>query len=319
MSGLPQMCFDAALLWQPWRVLSRRVSSYQASEAVLPSWSWVGWAGDFSKAPSLSYTQKTESSFISDSESWRSAAGYMPEVNNAGQRSYCSWRTINTVEWSYSLTQFSTREKITNSPIISQQIHDYDGKSLPLGWSKFTTSEAGIEHLYYHKCDPSQPFQYPVPIQDENINPTPPISARYLHCSTFRSFLRTGVRFRSPASRTICVDLLVPDTSAWAGVLRLNHALEDATEGTDESFGETVELIEISAGSVEDRDAEKQSFEEWEKEICSRSRSSRKLYEFYNVLWISWKVGVAYRNALGRVEKHVWEGLNKERIDVVLG
>jgi hypothetical protein len=117
----------------------------------------------------------------------------------------------------------------------------------------------------------------------------------------------------------MCIELLILNTSAWAGVLRLNHDVEDTIERADERSGQLVEVIEISAGSVKDREAEKQSFDEWEWGGCLESRLSRKVYEFYNVLWISWEDGVAYRKALGRVEKHVWEALEKEKIDVILG
>jgi len=47
ISGLPQMFFDEALLWQPHLPMSRRVSSSTEKCAILPSWSWVGWQGNF--------------------------------------------------------------------------------------------------------------------------------------------------------------------------------------------------------------------------------------------------------------------------------
>ena len=42
-------------------------------------------------------------------------------------------------------------------------------------------------------------------------------------------------------------------------------------------------------------------------------------WSFYNVLWVKWEDGVAYRKAMGRVESDAWEGLEKEVIDLVLG
>jgi hypothetical protein len=48
ISGLPQMCFDAALLWQPWAHMPRRIAKKSdSSAAILPSWSWAGWQGMF--------------------------------------------------------------------------------------------------------------------------------------------------------------------------------------------------------------------------------------------------------------------------------
>jgi len=42
-------------------------------------------------------------------------------------------------------------------------------------------------------------------------------------------------------------------------------------------------------------------------------------YEFFNVLWVEWKDGVAYRKALGRVFKEVWEAQALEEVGLVLG
>jgi hypothetical protein len=52
--------------------------------------------------------------------------------------------------------------------------------------------------------------------------------------------------------------------------------------------------------------------------ISERPKDSER-YEYYNVLWIEWDDGVAYRKAVGRVEKRVWESLSLESIDLVLG
>ena len=42
-------------------------------------------------------------------------------------------------------------------------------------------------------------------------------------------------------------------------------------------------------------------------------------HKFYNVLWIEWVDGIAYRKGLGRVEKSGWESADTEEIEVVLG
>lgn len=82
ISGLPTMCFDAALLWQPWVYLKRRKPRrLSASKAILPSWSWAGWEG------------------IINSESWRSTANYQFEYSPISDiPQYTSWRTISTVQ-----------------------------------------------------------------------------------------------------------------------------------------------------------------------------------------------------------------------------
>lgn len=42
-------------------------------------------------------------------------------------------------------------------------------------------------------------------------------------------------------------------------------------------------------------------------------------YTFYNVLWVRWVDGVAYRRGIGHVGREAWEGLVKEDISLVLG
>ena len=76
------------------------------------------------------------------------------------------------------------------------------------------------------------------------------------------------------------------------------------------------ELVEISAGSVEDQPIEETSFDEWNRPGCPRREG---LYEFVNVIWIEWVDGVAYRKALGRVRKKIWRKEATEKLHMTLG
>jgi hypothetical protein len=42
-------------------------------------------------------------------------------------------------------------------------------------------------------------------------------------------------------------------------------------------------------------------------------------YEFYNVLRVEWRDGVAYRKGIGRVWKDAWHRQKVETRDIVLG
>ncbi|KAH7378694.1 heterokaryon incompatibility protein-domain-containing protein [Pyrenochaeta sp. MPI-SDFR-AT-0127] len=292
ISGLPQMCFDAALLWQPWKgTLKRRKSvGCLPSEAILPSWSWVGWTGG-----------------ALNSESWRSAANYQYEHLENPQWKQCSWKTISTVSWLYSISLTSTRKPIRIAACQSSVDHESD--ALPTGWSK---SDQG---QYYHVRCLDEPFRYPIPIRDPYIAHTPPISARYLHCVTKRATLTTGGTFTSSASQCTVIDLFIPTSGAWAGVLRLNQTMEDANGLLP---CQDMELIEISMGRVENNAAEQRSFDEWMRGSWPDGEGEGT-YEFYNVLWIEWIEGVAYRKACGRVERGVWEGIERDSVEVTLG
>ena len=53
--------------------------------------------------------------------------------------------------------------------------------------------------------------------------------------------------------------------------------------------------------------------------VCTNELQDANVYKFYNVLFIEWKEGVAYRKGLGRVSKEAWERQATEWIDLTLG
>lgn len=81
-------------------------------------------------------------------------------------------------------------------------------------------------------------------------------------------------------------------------------------------FEDRVELIEMSAGTVENQEVDASTFDEWHVPDCPRHQGR---YDFVNVMWIERKGDVAYRKALGRVEKNAWSTLTKVMIHVILG
>lgn len=288
ISGLPRFCFDAALLWQPWNELERRVSQrVDSSEAVLPSWSWAGWAGTL------------------NSESWRSASAYVKEHADVGER--CMWRTRSTVEWRHSETLDSKQELVSLPGLV---VPEGDPAELPGGWTMHVT-ETG-EKVYRHAGDPNQDFVSPVPITPPHTAPSAPLRSRFLHARTRRAYFKLGRSYSSTTS--VCTVTEVTESGRWAGVLRLNYAAYHDHRSSHR--GKRVELVEISAGSTTNQAMGEESFDEWNSPECPRHTG---VYEFYNVLWVEWEEGVAYRKALGRVEKSVWERKEKEEIDLVLG
>jgi len=76
-----------------------------------------------------------------------------------------------------------------------------------------------------------------------------------------------------------------------------------------------VEVAAISRGQIPN--------DEWQHAPTEMKNEERPkegvFYEVYNVLWVEWIDGVAYRRAHGRVEKGVWEGLKVEPVELVLG
>ncbi|KAE9972973.1 hypothetical protein Vi05172_g5053 [Venturia inaequalis] len=316
ISGLPEMFFDAALLWQPRRLLTRRTPA-DPTQAILPSWSWVGWHGTL------------------EQESWRSGYGYIrrkydeTEPWDTSLQERCSWRTFSTVKWSHSISRDSLKVLIPDAAKgIQYSRSSAQESSLPEGWIE---KRCGATHHAYfvHESDPTQEFWYPVAIKDRNCrnNPGSSVGSNFLHCRTRRGYLYSKWINPSEQDDRPCPTVkLVDKGKVWAGALRLNldlfddipdeyYRLRDIKKKNANALVR-LEFIEISRGEVEDQTTERDSFDEWFWPECPRYSG---LYRFYNVMCIEWKEGIAYRKAVGRVVDHVWERIATEEIDVTIG
>ncbi len=131
ISGLPQILFDSALLWQPHRPMHRR-SKKGTGPACLPSWSWVGWQGTI------------------NSESWRSGYDYLRkhadeyQEENTSVWQPCSWHTTSTVGWFY-VGDTGDRHPVL---VTGHEYRDQCSSSstvlvLPEGWTRHSCKETG--------------------------------------------------------------------------------------------------------------------------------------------------------------------------------
>jgi len=293
ISGLPEMFFNSALLWQPWFPMMRRHPKGQSKEdAVLPSWSWMGWSGDMG------------------SESWATAYSYMRPTPGRGLSggNISSWRTVSTVEWYYSETFEGKRERIVDS---SQEYRELVNKPSELpqkGWARYRDNRGNI--FYRHQTDPLKDFWYPIPIMAAPQSSNSLINARFIHGKSRSAVFNIGQQFSSQSSNCDAVDLISEQDNGWAGFLRLSL-------GRDNQRRVRTETCELSAGHLEADTNGKLIFDEWERPGCPRGG-----YEFYNVLCVKWRgppgFRTAFRRALGRVEKSRWDAVATE-IDLTLG
>lgn len=84
--------------------------------------------------------------------------------------------------------------------------------------------------------------------------------------------------------------------------------------------GETrCELVAISKTEARDWTWAKGDLLEWELDEHPSADRIEDAYEFYNVLWIRWRDGVAYRQVIGRVSTEIWDSLELEEVEVKLG
>ncbi|OJJ06294.1 hypothetical protein ASPVEDRAFT_32602 [Aspergillus versicolor CBS 583.65] len=305
--GLPEMLFERALGWSPyWRFtnLRRRTSS----NVHLPSWSWIGWQG-------MVDVGRHEAMRIN------------PLVSDIQE-------TIPITEWYTSKTPAgSPLRRIRSTWFENRESYKDFTKPLPPGWTRhglplpddtrnvrvpkepYLYPEGCSEYYFKHPkltaadehCDV---WYYPFPVPD--IEPSTPVSmpeqTPYLHCRTKRATLWARV---SQERNTNEVDLL-NKSGLHVGKLRLHY--EDQLDGFPREgthdIGKDVELVSIYRSWRRERifDLEKRCYS-----------SLGDPWESYQVLWVEWKDGVAYRLAGGYVRRESWEELDLEDISLVLG
>lgn len=325
LCGLPEMFFDVALLWQPDGDLVRRISSkpirpsMTKQECSIPSWSWIGWAGALRLL------------------SWASANDFVAFSERGGACTLCE--TIVTTKWYTGKSPSGQDRRPVNVEWDAcRQLFKDSHEPEPPGWTKLRLPTgmphypppSGYGEYVWRNEAANEWFWYPVPL----LNLSKPSSESTL--ATDAGYLFANVRATRLYSSGEEADLdlsqavvfeeaepgsarvfLYTSSGNWAGILIL-HNREDLGFLASHADGsrKDIDLVAISRGFLP-------NYLEYGNEIDEYFASERpkdgKFYEFYNVLWIEWKDGIAYRKALGRVEKSRWESLDGKMIDLVLG
>jgi hypothetical protein len=219
-------------------------------------------------------------------------------------------KILPMVEWNKVLNKNQVQLRIDNSYHFYQQM-TYDLETLlPEGWRRST--EDRIIHdnsmIFTHPSIQWPGFRYPFPIAADVAAPKmdlylPILSFRTQKCRMFLGALvEHTVDFFGRSGP--CLTVKVRDnTRLRAGVIESLFVSQHEYEK-----GDPCELVAISKGSLRKREPTGYRgvalFEEVE---AFPELKDKELYEFYNVLWIEWEDGIAYRKALGRVMKEAWE------------
>jgi hypothetical protein len=309
LCGLPVLFFDIALLWRPFGPLKRRISSDPATQSCIPSWSWAGWQGEIDQKswlPGYDYIFPIDSNYrITPLVKW-----YCHEREKSGKT------LVESTAFKYRKTFFGqdrepppnwTRHKCyPNVPRDAGSIASFDG---------YPDDGCALPHYAYKHDSVPEPFWYPIPLcsetQDHLLWPTAP----FLSCKAEMAWFYLGEEISRARMSFSIRDL----DGSWAGAIRLHeHLPKGSLISYDQKSvpRQKCELAAISLGhaynSMEDLD-----LDEWK--MIERPESTRIKYEFYNVLWIEWKEGFAYRKGIGRVVKEIWECQKLKCIDLKLG
>lgn len=306
--GLSEMLFDRALGWKPYwshvnlrrRVHSDRPSSSRLSHLSLPSWSWIGWQGLTTSG------RYGEAARINDRQSWIE-------------------ETIPITEWyTSSSASGSPLRRIRSTWFENRDVFKDFTKPLPAGWTRHKVlASDSIEneprlypdgcngHAFKHCNMPDEDcdsYYFPFPVTDiqESTPPFTPDQTSYIFCETKRARLwahQAGdeniVKICNKAGRSI-------------GLLHLHNQEQlehfPKTVANDAS-GMLIELIAIYRSRKYTKTFAKEQ---------KRYTYPLTITELYQVLWVEWVDGVAYRLASGHVEKADWEDSDLEDVSLIL-
>ncbi|KAI9690242.1 MAG: hypothetical protein M1822_009203 [Bathelium mastoideum] len=328
ISGIPELFFDILLLWQPERSeerVRRRYGKRQYLDHVLPSWSWAGWTTGIIWPYTWNYSS--------------SIPGPAPVLSNG-------LRPFNVVQF-YCVDNAGSRVPI-KSLWHSYALPSLESEAdMPEGWSSRELTELGKSIFqddygvkgpkpvcFTHKSDPQMDFWFPIPLCSEmaQVSERPPVA--FISCHTSRAYFKLGERLRY-MTRIMTLDghpagvLYQHDEAdiayvdARTGLLSERPCVEviallGCTVPKDDDFlWAASSLSSHDSSRTQEGNVDSGSLDE-EPEL-DRDGDSLDTKEIYNIMWIEWKEGVAYRKATGEIERHIWEKQALEWIGVMLG
>ncbi|KAI0803816.1 heterokaryon incompatibility protein-domain-containing protein [Xylaria sp. FL0064] len=306
LCGLPEACFDAALLWRTYMDpdrIRRRLNTGRGQSSIqcpLPSWSWVGW-----QTPAL---------WIAEGETFEIGANNICRTTPITQ-----WFTHESPHTDSKRpiqpTWFSFRERVKNFSL-----------SLPPGWTKrkpsrrragselfppWVRASLGVdpEYVYCPLKHPELEYWLPFPVATtcKDRIPSSLPQTPFISCRTKRGWFRVGRISHSM-------------DNGWKSFLAWKTLLLSSEEVDDCGTMEPQIAIDTLLSATQDGLLQVELVA-----ICIQTLKSEPIFgndewhEVYGVLWIEWVDGVAYRKGRGVVYKEVWESHNLEDVDLILG
>ena len=315
ISGLPEAFFDLALLWQPADGIRRRKD--RNGNHIFPSWSWTGWVGRIS----YDFMEQCTGGWL------------FQEGLPIFLAPLVIWYISSSLEHGHSTSdnESSSRRRINDIWTRLYGSGSEPGEQLPSNWRR--EYEQGIA-FYTHPSTPGGRFCHPVlfvleyDIRTERPSPDP--ESLYLSTRAPSAWFRLR-DVGPPPDRYVILPNQQPystrEADLWtedgqlAGKLILSVSDSEILNVT-----EPCELIAISTGTTLNPNANANFFSDGDSNQISTGlgewRDGRRPTigeTFINVLWIERAGKIAYRRALGRVFREVWDRQRIEWIDIVFG
>jgi hypothetical protein len=218
------------------------------------------------------------------------------------------------VNWYAINRDGSSRHLIDNSYHLHKaDVLDPDF-SPPDGWNMTWNEEHGAEAVE-HESLPNYSFKHPFPVFPVVTENKVPFLCSYLEFEANSCTLFLGASYDAGTfmfETQMNVDLQ-DSRGCWVGVVESWYR-----RGNEYKRGTPCELVAISQGSAKRIHTSKlpQAFNEMDRVPVVEKLEK---YFFYNVLWIEWIGGIAYRQAVGRVLKDAWDRQSIVGVSVILG
>ena len=294
--GLPELFFDAALLWRPANSLERRTSD---TGVALPSWSWCGWKGKIRSGINAFGTEHIRSD---------------PIIK--GERG----RQIIMFPWKFPWKKTTVDQRKTTDVYNLWHLFRDDvppprrfdpAKPLPPGWSLKQPAQGNA--YFTHHAALNYTFYYPLPTPCDRGDLPRETWGPVLRFVIIQVFLYIGKPLcfldeekedeDDDASDRFGMFSLVDSENMWVGVLHVN------IEPTDSSriLGESCELILLSfrphltyIDEANDLELLREHLPELASDVAENIPTGG-LYEFVNVMWIEREEDMAYRKGIGMI------------------
>ncbi|KAF2665457.1 hypothetical protein BT63DRAFT_377498 [Microthyrium microscopicum] len=309
--GIAECMFERGLCWKPYwnhtnlrrRIASNRYDDSQLPSApVIPSWSWVAYQGLVRFG--------CEAVRINDRKSWTS-------------------ETIPITEWYTSDSlKSSSRRKIETTWFNNVSSFKDPTTPLPKGWTRHDSSDEEPpkqprlwpdgchDQVFRHQNMPDDDcplWYYPFPVSDIDESTPPRLTEQtaYLFAKTKKACV-WACRPDHHSKKDNLIDIY-GESGDKIGTLHLQNEEQlqqfTSTDGT-ENPRVSIEVVAISIT--------RRYLLTWDDDL-RQFRHPQNTKEMYDVLWVTWNDGVAYRQACGTVQKKEWEILDLEIMNLILG
>ena len=337
--GHPELFFDIAINWHPIEPVTRRIGSAMSRlgkvSGPLPSWSWLGWAGEIVFPYDQEFVIPHFSSVIDiEGYSMPVASWYVMEspTSTDRRRINSSWHNYNILAQDNAVTLPSGwRQEEYDFETIIHISNEISRHRFPRNIPKYC-----YKHSTFRKEEEVR--WYPVPTLEPHSNHLLQPQTDFLFAQTSRAFLFAdklfelgenlkGLLYEPGSARERDEPLwvqLIDRRSQFVGILEL-HNEDDMAEFEVDAYAPRGRLVELVAtckgytGRIYDIELAKALAKESGKESDVESWTPQ-LKDCYFALWIEWKDGVAYRRGSGVVTVEAWETeMEEELVDLILG